>query len=454
MSATITVLGGAEEIGANCCVIDLDGTSVMVDAGLHPKRRDEGAFPDMKALGDKQCDVLVVTHAHTDHMGGVPYVLRKMPWMRPIMTHATRDLSQITLHNTGKLLRKEHRDLLSGEVEEFYRNETIDHLRMAFEAIPYDDVRTMRGFNGGSDVMLSLHWAGHLLGSAGVRMECQGRSVMMTGDVHFSDQASLRGATLPRTHADVLVMECTNGLANNLNERDTEEKRLASFITHVSSAGGSVLIPVFALGKTQELLTVLYSLMRKGSIPHMPIYTAGMGVRVNKVYDHYCYSEPVRHPGFEISDIPQIRINPEELEREAFFSSPSLVVVSSGMLNQRTLSWRLAIMFARRPTFGIALVGYQDIDAPGYSLQHSTHGQKFAFGNKHVRRSCALESFRFTAHARPEELVAYVDDVQPKTLVLNHGTAEACDAIALTVLDRHPGMRVIVPRQGASYTLW
>lgn len=454
MTATITVLGGAEEIGANCCVVDLDGTAVMVDAGLHPKRRDAGAFPDMQSLGDKQCDVLVVTHAHTDHMGGVPFVLRKMPWMRPLMTHATRDLSQITLHNTGKLLRKEHPEILSAEVEEFYRGATIDHLRMAFEAVPYNEVRSVRGYNGRSDVDLTLHWSGHILGSAGVRLECRGRSVMLTGDVNFTDQASIRGAQLPRTHADVLVMECTNGAATDLHDRHTEEQRLARFIAQVSSAGGSVLVPVFALGKTQEILTILHSLMRKGSIPHMPIYTAGMGVRISKVYDHYCYTEPVRHAGFEISDIPQERINPDELEREKFFSNPSLVVVSSGMLNQPTLSWRLAMMFARRPTFGIAIVGYQDVDSPGYALQNSAPGEKFVFGNKLLRRSCALESYRFTAHARPEELVAYVDDVKPSTLVLVHGSTEACDAIALDVLDRHPGMRVIVPRQGASYTLW
>jgi Cft2 family RNA processing exonuclease len=454
MSASITLLGGAEEIGANCCVVNLDGTFVMVDAGLHPKRRDEAAFPDLAALGDTQCDMVVITHAHTDHMGALPYVLRKMPWMRPIMSHATRDLSHITLHNTGKLLRKEHPELLGNDVGEFYRGGTIDQLRMAFEAMPYDEVRTFRGYNGRSDVHLSLHWSGHILGSAGVRLECQGRSIMMTGDVNFSDQASIRAASLPRTHADVLLMECTNGATTDQLDRSLEEKRLGRFITNITSAGGSVLVPVFALGKTQEMLTVIYSLMRKGSIPQLPVFTAGMGVRINRVYDQYCYSEPVRHPGFEISDIPQIRINPEELEREAFMKSPGVVVVSSGMLNLRTLSWRLAMLFGRKPTFGIALVGYQDVDSPGYALQQSVLGEKFMFGNKQLRRTCALESFRFTAHARPDELLSYVEDVRPKTLVLNHGSPESCDAIALAVLDRLPGTRVIVPRQGATYSLW
>lgn len=450
--AQLMILGGAEEIGANACYLELDGTGILIDAGLHPRLRTVEAFPDLEALEGRPVDLLVVTHAHTDHLGGVPFVMRRFPHVRTLMTRATRDLSHIMLHNGGKILRSEVTGHVPREALEYYTPEQIELVRESFTATDYTEVSTVRGYTGRSDVQLSLHYSGHILGSAGVVIEHQGRRYLHTGDVQFVDQQVMKGALLPRTHADVVITEATN-CASDPVDYVSETKKLAAFINSVTAANGSVLIPSFALGKTQEILTLLYRLMRKGTIPYLPIYSGGMGVAINRVYDHYCYAEPVRQPGFEISDIPQNSLPFRHLSKGDYFKEPSIVVASSGMLSKGTTSYRLALEWFRQPSFGIAFIGYQDPTTPGYSVLHSEHQKPFDLAGRTVQRSCRIERLRFSAHTNREPLVKFITDVRPSTVVITHGEPEACDALALSVLDRMPGTRIIIPRKGVAYEL-
>lgn len=451
MMAELMVLGGAEEIGANCTYLDLDGTGFLIDAGLHPRDRGMGALPDIDALEHRQADVLAITHAHNDHLGGLPYVMRRMPYLRPIMSHATRDLSHVMLHNTAKLLKTDVTSWFPAEALDFYRRDTIEQLRHTFEALPYGEPMTIRGRQGRSDVTVTLHWAGHILGSASVHLACNGLSILHTGDLNTDHQAFIQRSRIPRTHVDVLITEATNAGTDRPHDFQAEGKRLASFINRVTTANGSVLIPGFALGKTQEILRTIHGLMRRGSIPSVPIFTAGMGVRINKVYDQYCYTEPVRQPGFEISDIPQRRIRFDELFHGDYMKTPSIVIAPSGMMNRGTISHALGIAWSTRPSFGIAFIGYQDPTSPGYAMLTSVPGTPFDFGGRSIRRSCMVERFRFSAHASLEGLTELVTDIKPKTVVIVHGERDACDHLALIAHERLPGTRVLIPRHGRAY---
>lgn len=451
MTAELLMLGGAEEIGANCTYLDIDGTGILVDAGLHPKYRDGRAFPAVDFLQDRPTDALIITHAHTDHLAGLPYVMRRMPHLRPIMSHATRDLSHIMLHNSARLLRTDVSQWFSEESLEFYNRETIEMLRRAFEAVPYGESFALRGYTGGSDVNTTLHWAGHILGSAGVEFECKGLRILHTGDIQFDHQTVISKGRLPRKHVDVLICEATNCLRDEPNNIAADAKRLASYINMVTSRNGSVLIPSFALGKTQEILALIYSLMRKGTIPHLPIWTGGMGVRINKIYDQYCYTEPMRVPGFEISDIPQHRLNFETLFNDAYMKTPSIVIAPSGMMSRGTMSFALANRWMQKPSFGVAFIGFQDEDSPGYELLHSLPNIPFEFAGRKVKRTCAVERFRFSAHASLHGIIDFIMDVRPTMLAIIHGEQDACDMLALCIRERLPGTRVIIPRAGVPY---
>jgi cleavage and polyadenylation specificity factor subunit 3 len=453
VNAELIMLGGAEEIGANCCYLELDGTGVLIDAGLHPRDRTVRAFPDVDALGDRPTDVLVVTHAHTDHIGGVPYVMRRLPHLRPVMTHATRDLSHIVLHNGARLLRNEIATAFPKQWLEFYERETIEALRQAFEAVPYDEPLRFRGYSGRSPIDLSFHWAGHILGSASVSLNVKGFSILHTADVMMSDQFVVPKARLPRQHVDVLITEATNAATEDMPAYADETRRLAGFINDIAGRNGSVLIPCFAMGKLQEMIVHLYSLMRRGSIPHLPIYSGGIGVRINKVYDQYCYSDPMKRPGFEVSDVPQERLHRDELVRGDFMREPSIVLAPSGMMNTGTMSHTLAREWFIRPNFGIAFIGYQDPESPGHSLLTSETKKPFDFGSTRSRRVCEVERFRFSSHASREHLIELAQDIRPSTVVITHGDSGACESLALAIHERLPGTRIIIPRHGVSYTL-
>lgn len=453
MDTEIIVIGGAEEIGANCTYLNIDGTGIFIDAGLHPRDRNQNAFPAVEYIENRPTDYLIVTHAHTDHMGSLPYVMRHFPHVRTMMTHATRDISHLTLHNGARLLRQDVSGWLPKEAMAFYNRDMIDLLRQSFEALPYNSPHTIRGFTGQSTIQLSLHWAGHILGSASVVLECKGLRIMHTGDIQFDNQFFIKRAQTPRVHTDVLIIEATNAGSNHTNNYELESKRLAELINRTSSNNGSILIPSFSLGKTQEILTLLWKLMRRGSIPLLPIFTAGIGQKINKVYDQYCYTEPVMLPGFEISDIPQHSITPDTLYTNSYMKSPAIVVASSGMMHKGTTSFLLAEQWMRKGSFSIAIIGYQDPSCPGAELLASKKGEPFNFAGVMKKRFCEVERFRFSAHASGDDLKRLIGDVRPKTLVITHGDADACDALALYTSETLPGTRIIIPRKGICYGL-
>ncbi len=451
MTVELTMLGGAEEIGANSCYLNIDGQGIIVDAGLHPQLRDINAFPDLSAVGEGKTDALLITHAHGDHMGGLPYMMRRWPHLRTYMTRATRDISDVMLNNTSKLLKSDVTSWFIKDALEYYHSEMISHLRHAF--LPVDYNVPVELTPAPHRVQATYYWSGHILGSASIAIECEGFRILHTGDIQFQNQSIVSKARVPTTHADVLIIEATNGASTFEGDVKSEAKRLASFINRVSNRNGSVLIPAFALGKTQELLGTLNSLMRSGAIPHLPIYTGGMGVEINKIYDQHCYTESMKVPGFEVSDIPQERIRFNTLFNAPYLKHPSIVLASSGMMNKGTTSFALSNLWLTKPHFGIAFVGYQDPTAPGHDILHSVPGKPFNLAGRSVTRTCEIERLRFSAHSTLEDLAVFASEVKPNTVVIVHGSPHACENLALSIRERLPRTRIIIPRKGVRYSL-
>ena len=169
------VLGGTEEIGANSTFLNFGGTGMIIDAGLHPKNRSLHAFPSIHSIEDEPTDALLITHAHTDHIGALPYILKEQPYLRLITTALTRDITSVMLQNTNKLIRDQidisqfKQDALS-----LYTKETAEYISTVFETYSYKEPFEIIGRRGIMPVKCTFFDAGHIPGSAGILCEWNG----------------------------------------------------------------------------------------------------------------------------------------------------------------------------------------------------------------------------------------------------------------------------------------
>lgn len=453
MTASITFLGGVEEIGASSSYFYFDGTGIMIDCGLHPKKRNEEAFPRYELIKDKPADLLLITHSHTDHIGGMPYLMKFFPHIDIRITHGSRDIAEYMLKDTTKILKSEMKEYFEDEMLALYKKDVLQKINMVMKAVGYKHKFEYEGRRGRKPVGITFYPSGHILGSASILMQFDGKAILHTGDLGFHNQYVLPGADLPEHHLDALIIESTNAATKRDLSYKNERKKFADFINEIVNENGSILMPAFSLGKTQEMLTLLYRMMKKGDIPHLKIYTAGLGRKISKVYDKYCYKVPMIKKGWEISDVPQIQIRRDEIFNGKYFREPGIVLVSNGMMQRRTYSYQLATKWVNFKNFGIAFTGYQDPDAPGYAMEHSKKGEIFDFGGKKIKRNCKVAGFRFTSHAILEDTIEYIKKVKPKKVFIVHGDEEASLNLAKKLTNIIPATNISMPEIGREYIL-
>jgi cleavage and polyadenylation specificity factor subunit 3 len=450
-------LGGGREIGANSFYFNIDGHGILIDAGLHPERVGWDAFPRVEALQGSNVDSFIVTHAHTDHLGGVPYVMQKYPDAKVYATEETIELSRIMLANSAGLMPRQH----PTEVIEALTNYTLEALPEVigkFNTLKMGNSAVLRNGTPESTLKVTFHRSGHILGAAGVLMEYQGKKIFHTGDTSLHEQNLVCAAELPDTEVDVLVSESTNGLTDAYitHDRDMELRRLLLTITQTLEAGGSVMIPVFALGKMQEVISMLWDAMKDGRLPTVDIYTGGMARRIAEIYDNFKHSSSRTDWKENILEIPQKELPRRDgLFSGKYFRDPSIVLASSGMMQEGTASYFLAQRWLRERNFAICFVGYTDPRTPGYIVSSAKKGDRVRFGSmkRDVPVRCAIERFRFSAHARREELLEIVTRLKPKHVVLTHGDEHAIAAFGKLILQHHPNVTVSAPEVGKWYKL-
>ncbi|MCX6136968.1 MAG: MBL fold metallo-hydrolase [Ignavibacteriales bacterium] len=448
-------LGGAGDIGASCYYLNIAGTGIIVDAGLHPRHFGIEALPQFDLLHELPVDAGLITHAHQDHLSALPYLVQQHPYMRIITTPQTRGIAELTLHNSVSILQEQ---LKGDELLRPYEHEEVDMLVRSIEWKSYHESFDIRGYRHGSTTPIhgSFHDAGHILGAAGILLEHDGRTIYFTGDVNLTQQSIQPGAILPDRTVDTLVLECTHGATESvmLPEWEREAKAMAHRANQILALGGTILIPVFALGKLQEMLCTLWRLMEAGTLSRTDIYTGGVGRKINMAYDRNRYAVRRMDPEFELASVQQKDLY--EIENlDELFRQPGIVLASSGMVVERTLSYRIASRCLRHANSGIFIVGYMDPETPGYRLSRSSRGDLIQLTNSAEPESvrCSIDRFRFTSHARREDLLTIVRRLQPSNVILVHGEEEAIHWIGSAILTEHPNMKVRAAEIGRSITL-
>ena len=478
MSISIQFLGAAGCVTGSQFLVTAGERRVLVDCGMFQGSPEEVERNRMAfAFEADTLDAAILTHAHLDHCGRLP-ALVKAGFRGPIhATHATADLAEIVLLDSAKLQvefterwnRRRARDAQDAAREgasEEVAHETDDEslperLRTAKPEgrtetreplYDQDDVEhTMQQFRGADyhaeiavtdGVTAVLHDAGHILGSAIVELRvtdgAEARTIIFSGDLGRDGSPILRDPT-PITHADHVVVESTYG--NREHEpHDEAIEELAAAIAEVSADEGVLLVPAFAIGRTQEVIWVLDDLARNGRIPRVPLYLdSPMASRATSVYhDHpetydaetkallYSGNSPLNYPGQQFTDTP------EESKSIRHAKRPIMVVASSGMLTGGRIMHHLKD-FLPDPKCTLLFIGYQGEGTLGRRLQDG--GKTARIDGQEIDVRCRVRSISgFSAHADQHELEAWLGHFaaggRPKTIFIVHGDPDAAEAFA------------------------
>jgi len=461
-------LGNTAEIGASCHYIVLDGVGIVLDAGVDPEQDGRASLPNFKLIrhrAERPVDHVLITHAHHDHMGSLPVLAGDHPNVGIHVTPPTRHLAELLLPSSARLQR---RKMFEGSTTEqpLFDVETAEALSYLYEEHELEEAFPLPSQRGG-DVTAKFYHAGHTLGSAGVLLEARrdGGSfrVFYTSDTHSGAQTILPAAKYPEAPVDVLLLETTLG-ADEVAETTTraeQEKLLGEAIARVIKRGGSVLIPAFALGRSQEMVALMDRYKQEGLIPEAtPVYTAGQMRAVAELFDRTRLSSPRVDPEFEVYGVRQHRTPRNDEALLATLDEPCIHIASSGMMFERTLSNTLAKMMVEDERHGIFFVGY--------CVEHSSGARLLAAAEQGEGATVLLDAtngteeqtvraevirFRFSGHAHRQEILGLVERMQPREIILVHGERAAKEWVRTELGRLHPDVPVHVPAGGEEVTI-
>jgi Cft2 family RNA processing exonuclease len=450
----ISNLNPDSDIGASAWFVQLEGHGLLMDAGTHPKREGRASLPLYDLIKKEDVDAIALSHCHHDHVGSLPVALRYFSRAHVLMTELSYFLIERVLHNSVNVMTRQ-RDELGIKEYPLYSHDELDRIAPLFQGFKYNREIEWAAFDkprAGSPPTLEFYDAGHALGSAGIMVRGQKETLFYTGDVSFRDQTILKGARFEDVKADVLIMETTRG-NRHVPEgftREAELERLTQAIERVLKRKGCILIPTFALGRTQEILALLALLTRSGRLKHQPIYIGGLGRVFTEIYDLESHRTHRQHSSLRLREALNLIVLEHGQAEKMKLSGGRIFVITAGMMSENTAAHDLGARMIGDERQSIFFVGYADPDTPGGRLKASKPGETFIFspGVGEVTRRCELDDFDLTAHANRDELLALVGQVSPRTVLLGHGNDDSRQWFEQQIRANYPKIKVIQPAPG------
>jgi len=452
----ITNLNTDSGIGASAWFVEFEGHRLLLDAGMHPKKEGRAGLPQLSVIAREDLDAIVVSHCHHDHVGALPVAMRHFPRAHVLLTELSYFLVERVLHNSVNVMTRQ-RDELGLPEYPLYTHDEVDELAPRIQGFKYNREIEWTAFHrhraGVASPTLEFLDAGHTLGSAGVMLRGQRETFFYTGDVCFHDQTLQSAACFEDVAADVLLIETTRGgrgMPQGVT-RESEVKRLGQAIARRLEEGGSVLIPSFALGRTQEVLALLALLMQRGELRRQPVYIGGLGRVFTEIYDLQSHRARRHLPNLRLNEaLDLIVMEKGACERMKLSGRGKLFVVTAGMMSEHTPAHDLAIRMVGDRHQSIFFVGYADPETPAGRLKAARQGETFFFSDTagELTRRCEVLEFELTAHALREDMLEFVSAVEPRVVVLGHGDEKARQWYHDAIRKRHPRMKVLQPGPG------
>ena len=428
-------LGSGNEVGRSCHILEYKGTTVMLDCGIHPGRKGEDALPFFDEVDDlSKVDLCLITHFHLDHIAALPYLYCKTDFKgRVFMTHPTKAVARLLLMDYVRVGKSSRDDDMLFDEKDVER--TLNHA----ELIDYHQELTVNG------VKFQCYNAGHVLGAAMFTIEIAGASILYTGDFSCDDDRHLRGAEVPHVQPDVMICESTYGVQVH-EPRNKREARFTEAVETVVKRGGRCLIPVFSLGRAQELLLILEEHWEASpSLRGIPIYHASrLASKALGVFEVY-----IRSMNDHIQEVFDKRHNPWQFRHISNLVDtnsyneigPAVVMASPGML-QNGASRRLFEQWCEDKRNGVVLAGY---------CVQGTLAKKIMSNPKEITTlsgqikpmNCEVKYVSFAAHSDFVGTNAFIKDVKPKRVVLVHGEANEMRRLKEELVEKFRGLEEV-----------
>lgn len=451
----ISNLNPDDAIGASAWLIELEGHRLLLDAGIHPKVEGRAGLPLYRHVAEQEVDAIAISHCHHDHVGSLPVALQHFPQAHVLMTEPSYFLAERVLHNSVNVMLRRREEAGIREYP-LYTHREVDEIAPIFQGFRYNREIEWTAFHkarkGVVSPTLEFYDAGHALGSAGIMVRGGKQTLFYTGDVSFRDQTILKGARFEDAQADVLIMETTRGSREIPPgfSREAEVERLSQAIERVLKRKGCVLIPTFALGRTQEILALLALLTQTGRLKPQPVYIGGLGRVFTEIYDLEAHRTHRNHSSLQLREALNLVVLERGQAEQMKLAGGRIFVLTAGMMTEHTHAHDLALRMIGDERQAIFFVGYADPDTPAGRLRMAKEGETFLFSATagEVTRRCEVEEFDLTAHASRDELLEFVGDVEPRVVILGHGEPDARRWFEDQIRTRWPKINVFQPKPG------
>ncbi len=441
-------LGGAMEIGGSCIYFRIADKGILMDAGI----RQSGAkdpLPDFLTI-QKQggLDAIIVSHAHMDHIGTLPIISKAYPNARIYMTSMTADLTRVLLYDSLKIM-----NYRENEIPHYSERDVLSMLgriQTVGYQIPFP---VFEGFT------MTFYPAGHIAGASCIYLATEEGTIFYSGDFSAFSQRTIEGISIPKLRPDIAIVEATYGNRLHAN-RQVEEKRLVDLVKECILERKKILIPVFALGRAQEVLLIVRAAIQNGEIPGVPVYVDGMVRDINIMYTRnpvYLKNSLSKRilRGNEPFYTKEIQPVAATQKREELINTaePAIFLSSSGMLTGGP-SALYAKLLAASENACIIITGYQDEESPGrqlLNLLENTGERNLTLNGSTIPVNCRIEQVGLSAHGDKSEIMALVERLSARRIFLVHGNPDAMDELGKELSAEDFRRQIFLPECGQFY---